>query len=243
MIRSLDGAGGMFTPEQLEAAVRPRGNRYMPRSRLVSVEQTTNLGGGRVWPLETCAGVLAVARRHGLRAHMDGARLMNAVVASGVPAADVCGRVRHGVDRLHQGPGRAGGRGAGRLARADRRGVAVEADARRRVPPVGDRRRGLPVRARPPRRSAGRGSRARAAARRRAWRRCRACGSIRTPVETNIVIFEVDDAPALVRADRRSGRAAGVRRAPRARGDAPRRLAGGHRPRARGVRRGAAVTP
>ncbi|MGO9488047.1 MAG: threonine aldolase family protein [Solirubrobacteraceae bacterium] len=88
MIRTLEGDGGIFTPEQLEDAVRAPGDRYAPRSRLVSVEQTTNMGGGRVWPLETVRGVLAVARSHGLRAHLDGARLMNAVVASGVPAAD-----------------------------------------------------------------------------------------------------------------------------------------------------------
>ena len=91
MIRTLDGAGGVFTPDQLEAAVRPAGNRYMPRSRLVSVEQTSNLGGGHVWPLETIRGVLAVARRYGLRAHLDGARLLNAVAASGVPASDYAG--------------------------------------------------------------------------------------------------------------------------------------------------------
>ena len=72
-------------------ALRPAGDRYGPRSRLVSVEQTTNLAGGRVWPLEQIRGVLDVAREHGLRAHLDGARLMNAVVASGVPARD-CAR-------------------------------------------------------------------------------------------------------------------------------------------------------
>ncbi len=88
MIRTLDGDGGVFTPEQLEAAIRLPGSRHAPRSRLVSVEQTTNIGGGRVWPLETIRGVLAVARHHGLRAHLDGARLMNAVIAFGVPAAD-----------------------------------------------------------------------------------------------------------------------------------------------------------
>ena len=88
MVRTLDGDGGVFGPEQLEAAIRPPGNRYAPRSRLVSVEQTTNIGGGRVWPLETITAVLEVARRHDLRAHLDGARLMNAVVASGVPASD-----------------------------------------------------------------------------------------------------------------------------------------------------------
>ena len=88
MTRELDGEGGMFTPEQLEAAIRDPGDRYGPRSALVSVEQTTNVGGGRVWPLEQVRDVVEVARRHGLRAHLDGARLMNAVVASGVPAAD-----------------------------------------------------------------------------------------------------------------------------------------------------------
>ncbi len=91
MVRTLDGERGVFTADQLEAAIRAPYNRYAPRSRLVSVEQTTNLGGGRVWPLETVHAVLDVARRHGLRAHLDGARLMNAVVASGVPASDYAG--------------------------------------------------------------------------------------------------------------------------------------------------------
>jgi threonine aldolase len=88
LLKQLHGDGGVFTPEQLEAAVHPEEDRYGPRSRLVSVEQTTNVGGGRVWPIEVVRGVLAVARHHELRAHLDGARLMNAVVASGVPAAD-----------------------------------------------------------------------------------------------------------------------------------------------------------
>lgn len=91
MINPLDGDGGIFTPQQLEAALRPHGDRYKPRSRLVSVEQTTNMGGGRVWPLDAVQAVVRVARGHGLRAHMDGARLMNAVVASGVPAARFAG--------------------------------------------------------------------------------------------------------------------------------------------------------
>lgn len=77
---------GIFDGAALEAAVRPH-DRYAPRSRLVVVEQTTNLGGGRVWPLETMHEVLTVARQQGLRAHLDGARLMNAVVASCKPAA------------------------------------------------------------------------------------------------------------------------------------------------------------
>jgi threonine aldolase len=90
MIRTLEGEGGIFTASQLQGAVRS-GDRYAPRSRLVCVEQTTNLGGGAVWPLQTMREVLAVARRHGLRAHLDGARLMNAVVASGVAASEFAG--------------------------------------------------------------------------------------------------------------------------------------------------------
>jgi threonine aldolase len=90
MINPIDGEGGIFTAEQLADAIRPD-NRYLPRSRLVSVEQTTNMGGGRVWPLESVRAVLATGRKHGLRAHLDGARLMNAVVASGTPAAEFAG--------------------------------------------------------------------------------------------------------------------------------------------------------
>jgi threonine aldolase len=88
MMQPVDGVGGMFTGAQVEASLRTPGSRYEPRSRLVCVEQTTNYGGGRVWPLEQIREVLDVAARHELFSHLDGARLMNAVVASGVSAAD-----------------------------------------------------------------------------------------------------------------------------------------------------------
>jgi len=84
----VDGPRGMFDAAALRAALRPPGDRYSPRSRLVSVEQTTNLTGGHVWPREQLLAVVETAREHGLRLHMDGARLMNAVVASGVPARE-----------------------------------------------------------------------------------------------------------------------------------------------------------
>lgn len=87
MTRPLDGERGVFTAAQLEAAIRPA-SRQNPRSRVVSVEQTTNLGGGKIWPLETTTAVAEMAHCHGLAAHLDGARLMNAAVASGVPARD-----------------------------------------------------------------------------------------------------------------------------------------------------------
>jgi threonine aldolase len=91
MVCTLDGDGGRFSAAQLRAALRPPSERHAPRSRLVSIEQTTNLGGGRVWTLEQLSAVLDVARQHGLRAHLDGARLLNAVVASGVSAAAYAG--------------------------------------------------------------------------------------------------------------------------------------------------------
>ena len=90
MIHALDGDGGIFTADQVRAAIRPA-TRYMPRSRLLSVEQTTNMSGGRIWPIDAVHEVLGAAREHGLRTHMDGARLMNAVVASGVSAAEYAG--------------------------------------------------------------------------------------------------------------------------------------------------------
>jgi threonine aldolase len=86
-VRPLDGPRGQYDAATLEAAIRPD-NRHMPRSRLVWIEQTSNLGGGSIWPLGKVREVTDVARRRGLATHMDGARLMNAVVASGVSAAE-----------------------------------------------------------------------------------------------------------------------------------------------------------
>lgn len=87
VLRGLDGEAGRFSAADLKAACRPD-SRHAPRSRLVSVEQTSNLGGGAIWPLATIREVMAVARAAGLAGHLDGARLLNAVVATGVPAAD-----------------------------------------------------------------------------------------------------------------------------------------------------------
>ena len=84
---ALEGDRGRFTAADLEHAVRMR-SRQAPRQSVLSIEQTSNLGGGAIWPLEQIEAVCEVARRHGMKTHMDGARLMNAVVASGVSAAD-----------------------------------------------------------------------------------------------------------------------------------------------------------
>jgi threonine aldolase len=86
MIHPLPGRRGIFTAEQLQSALRPD-RPYAPRQRLVVVEQTSNLGGGAVWPLPILEAVAEVARGAGLSVHMDGARLMNARVASGIAAS------------------------------------------------------------------------------------------------------------------------------------------------------------
>jgi threonine aldolase len=85
MLYPLDGPRGLFTAEQVEEAIRPDSPHY-PRSRIVEVENTHNMGGGSIWPLPQLQAVCATAHRHGLVTHMDGARLLNAVVASGIPA-------------------------------------------------------------------------------------------------------------------------------------------------------------
>src|SRR3954467_1775692 len=65
MMQPLDTPRGMFSGDDVRGALRPP-NRYSPRSRLVSVEQTTNMAGGRVWPLELLRDVAGVASEHGL---------------------------------------------------------------------------------------------------------------------------------------------------------------------------------
>ncbi len=86
-VSALDGPRGQYDADAVRAAIRPE-SRYMPRSRLLWVEQTSNLGGGSVWPLARIAAVTDAGRQRGLRTHLDGARLMNAVVASGTAACD-----------------------------------------------------------------------------------------------------------------------------------------------------------
>lgn len=87
MLRAVDGERGIFTADQAEAAIR-RPRRHSPRTRMIVIEQTANSGGGSIWPLETVRAVGAVAKQNDLILHMDGARLLNAVVASGVSAKD-----------------------------------------------------------------------------------------------------------------------------------------------------------
>jgi threonine aldolase len=86
VMRPLSGLRGLYTAEQVREAIRPPAY-FMPRTRAISVEQTSNVAGGICWPLKQIESVCAVAHGHGLVAHMDGARLLNAVVASGTSAS------------------------------------------------------------------------------------------------------------------------------------------------------------
>ncbi|MCG6204467.1 threonine aldolase family protein [Rhodopseudomonas sp. HC1] len=87
-ITPLDGDGGMFSLAAFRAALHPR-NRYEPPQTMVSVEQTANIGGGTIWPQATLDAIAADGKAAGLATHMDGARLMNAVVATGIAAKDM----------------------------------------------------------------------------------------------------------------------------------------------------------
>lgn len=87
LMMPLEGEGGTFDAATLRARMRDPLDTHEPRSRLVTIEQPTNLGGGRVWTMARIEEVLDVAREFSLRTHLDGARLLNATVASGESAA------------------------------------------------------------------------------------------------------------------------------------------------------------
>jgi threonine aldolase len=84
MCRCLDGQRGVFTGTDVEAALRPV-DPHFPQTKLVCVENTHNRGGGKIWKLEQIQDVATLARKHGLKLHLDGARLWNATVATGIP--------------------------------------------------------------------------------------------------------------------------------------------------------------
>ncbi len=85
--RLIRGRGGLFDVDDLEGKIRPDNQHYCI-TRVVCVENTTNHGGGRIWPLAQMERVGNWAHEHGLKVHLDGARLFNAVVAAGYCARD-----------------------------------------------------------------------------------------------------------------------------------------------------------
>jgi threonine aldolase len=82
--RTLSGERGIFSSDDVRAALRPTDIHY-PQTRLLAIENTHNRGGGSIWPLEKIQEVCWVAREAGIRTHLDGARLWNASVATGIP--------------------------------------------------------------------------------------------------------------------------------------------------------------
>jgi threonine aldolase len=87
MCRTIEGEHGILDVRQLEDKIRPADD-HLVRTRLVSLENTHNRGGGRIYPLEKVRAIGDWAHEHGLLMHLDGARLWNAIVATGVPAAE-----------------------------------------------------------------------------------------------------------------------------------------------------------
>jgi threonine aldolase len=87
-ITPLHGADGKFTPDTFRAALHPR-TRYQPPQTLVSAEQTANIGGGTIWKKTDLDEVVKIAKTNGLATHMDGARLLNATVATGISAREM----------------------------------------------------------------------------------------------------------------------------------------------------------
>src|SRR5436309_1368701 len=87
--RGLRGVAGRFAPEQVRAAYRDRTSMHVSPTRLVVVENTHNSSGGRIWPPEEIEAMAATCRELDMRFHLDGARLMNAAVASATPAAEI----------------------------------------------------------------------------------------------------------------------------------------------------------
>ena len=196
MVVPLEGEGGMFGPDDVGAALSRPGDRYAARSALVCVEQTTNMGGGRVWPLAQMQAVVATARAAGLRTHLDGARLLNASVAAGVPAHDYAAQFDTAWIDFSKGLGAP----AGACLAAPRE--VIEGEAWRLKQMMGGALRQAGVVA-----AAGlyalehnveRLAEDHANARRLAEGLAELRGVTIDPakVETNIVIFEVDDAPA-----------------------------------------------
>jgi threonine aldolase len=92
----LHGTKGRFSPDQVVAEIRDRTSVHVPPTRVVSIENTHNSAGGRVWPLDEVDAIVATCREHELAVHLDGARLVNAAIACDVEPA----RIGRGFDTV-----------------------------------------------------------------------------------------------------------------------------------------------
>jgi threonine aldolase len=87
----LHSVAGRFSPEQVVAEIRDRTSVHVAPTRIVTVENTHNSSGGRVWPIDEIRALGATCREHELAFHLDGARLVNAAIASGLTPAEIGG--------------------------------------------------------------------------------------------------------------------------------------------------------
>jgi threonine aldolase len=92
MTRPVRGHDGRFGPDEIQRMVRHTDGTHTPRTRIVAIENTHNASGGRVWPLEEICALVSACHELELSVHLDGARILNAAVASGVPAAEIAGQ-------------------------------------------------------------------------------------------------------------------------------------------------------
>ena len=89
MTRPVRGLAGRFGPDEIQRMVRRTDGTHVPATRIVAIENTHNASGGRVWPFAEIEALVAACRELELAVHLDGARLLNAAVASGVAAAEI----------------------------------------------------------------------------------------------------------------------------------------------------------
>ena len=87
-VKLLESDRGRFTADQVRAAINDREAAWLARTSLVNIENTCNRGGGAIWDLPRVDAVRAVCREHGLRMHLDGARIFNALAVTGDDPAD-----------------------------------------------------------------------------------------------------------------------------------------------------------
>jgi threonine aldolase len=174
----VDGQRGIFTPEALKAVLRASQGDHDPRQKAVAVENTHNRGGGSIWPLQQLEAVADVAHAAGLAVHYDGARIWNAHVATGVGLARLCEKADTVSVCLSKGLGAP----AGSLVATTRERVKIVRRLRKRVGG------GLAEDHESAKRLA-------AAVPALAWH----------PPETNILLADVPNAPALVEAAKKEG--------------------------------------
>ena len=78
-LHPIEGTLGVFTPEQVEPIIRPTSAYYMPRTKVIEVENTHVRAGGTIWPMENILSLKKIVKKYNLKYHLDGARVWNAI--------------------------------------------------------------------------------------------------------------------------------------------------------------------